>query len=89
MRITDNLNIRKIGDEYLILREDGDAGIDLNKAISINETLFFLIDNLKDKDFEEKDALELILDKYEVDEETAKKDLEKIFIELKKHDIVK
>lgn len=88
MRITDNLNIRKIGDEYLILREDGDAGIDLNKAISINETLFFLIDNLKDKDFEEKDALELILDKYEVDEETAKKDLEKIFIELKKHDIV-
>lgn len=89
MRITDNLNIRKIGDEYLILREDGDAGIDLNKAMSINETLFFLIDNLKDKDFEEKDALELILDKYEVDEETAKKDLEKIFIELKKHDIVK
>ena len=46
-----------------------------SSLISLNETAAYLFKELQGKEFTEQDAVKLLLDQYEVDEETAAKDV--------------
>ena len=77
MRIKDGFELREICGENVILSH-GMENIDFSKIISLNETAAFLWKEAVGKDFDEQSLSDALLDAYDVDAETAHKDVERI-----------
>lgn len=73
MKINKNFKVRKIAGENLIINQ-GATHSDLTKIISLNATALYLWNELADKDFTLDDAADLLVAKFGIDSETAKKD---------------
>ena len=58
-----------------VISGEGSANVNYSSLISLNETAAYLFKELQGKEFTEEDAVKLLLDQYEVDEETAAKDV--------------
>lgn len=86
MRIKDGFIIRKIVDEILIVPV-GERISDFNGIISVNETGIDLWEALKN-DVTEKQLIDLLLENYEVDEQTAVKDVAVFLGALKEHGLI-
>lgn len=76
MKIKDNLKVRNIVDEHVILMPSAN-GDSSTRVISLNSTSFFLWESLSGKDFEEKDAVDLLCERFEVEREVAVADVSK------------
>lgn len=77
MRIKDGFELREICGENVILSH-GMENIDFSKIISLNETAAFLWKEAVGKDFDEQSLSDALLGAYDVDAETARKDVERI-----------
>lgn len=77
MRIKGGFELREICGENVILSH-GMENIDFSKIISLNETAAFLWKEAVGKDFDEQSLSDALLDAYDVDAETARKDVERI-----------
>ena len=77
MRIKDGFELREICGENVILSH-GMENIDFSKIISLNETAAFLWKEAMGKDFDEQSLSDALLDAYDVDAETVRKDVERI-----------
>lgn len=77
MRIKDGFELREICGENVILSH-GMENIDFSKIISLNETAAFLWKEAVGKDFDEQSLSDALLDAYDVDAETVRKDVERI-----------
>jgi len=75
MKIVEGFKLRKLGREYIVVGE-GLQQVNFNKMISLNETAAYLWEEIQGKEFTKEDLVKLLLDKYEVDEATASKDVE-------------
>ncbi len=73
MRIIDGFKLRKLGKDYIVVGE-GLAQVNFNKMVSLNSTAAYLWESVDGKDFSEDDLVQLLLDKYEVEPEVARKD---------------
>ena len=73
MKINKNFKVRKIAGENLIINQ-GATHSDLTKIISLNATALYLWNELADKDFTLDDAADLLVAKFGIDLDTAKKD---------------
>lgn len=73
MKEKKGFNLRDICGEHIIVAE-GLENIDFCNIISMNDSAAYLWQALKDKEFTVDDMVRLLLEEYEVDEETAKKD---------------
>lgn len=74
MRIKDGFELREICGEHVILSHGMD-NIDFSKIISLNETAAFLWKEAVGKEeISEEELTATLLEAYEVDEETARKD---------------
>ena len=69
--------MRKLGREYIVIPE-GSGLVNFNRMISFNDTAASLWEALSGKEFAVEDIIQLILDKYEVDEQTAAADAAKL-----------
>lgn len=75
MRIKEGFELREICGEHVILSHGMD-NIDFSKIISLNETAAFLWKQAVGKEAISEDGLvSSLLEAYEVDEETARKDV--------------
>ena len=82
MRINQEYKVREIlGDNVVVML--GRYGVDMTKIISLNESALMLWNALYDKEFEAKDVVALLLDRYEVEESQAKADAQKCIDTLK------
>ena len=79
MKIKEGLKIRDIAGEKVLIMQ-GRVGADMTKLISFNSTAEWLWHNLIDKDFIEDDVVGLLIERYKIDRDTAKKDA-RIWIE--------
>lgn len=79
MKLKENLNVRKIGDEYMMVSDSG-SGLDYTRVISLNESAAFLVQEVSQKEFTKEEWITLLMDKYNVDEEQATADV-KLLIE--------
>lgn len=78
MRIKEGFELREICGEHVILSH-GDGHIDFSKIISLNETAAFLWKQAVGKEAISEDGLvSSLLEAYEVDEETARKDVAQV-----------
>lgn len=77
MKAKKGFNLRTVCGEQIIVAE-GKENIDFSNIISMNESSAYLWNVIADKEFTPDDLAKLLLDRYEVDEATAKADAEKL-----------
>lgn len=73
MKIRKGFVLREMCGETLVTAEGMD-NFDFDKVISLNATAAYLWKTVEGKDFDESMLTSLLLDRYEVDNETASKD---------------
>ncbi|ERJ71562.1 MAG: PqqD family protein [Porphyromonas sp.] len=87
MRIKDQISLRKIADEYIMIVGSGDS-LDYTQAVSLNDSAAYLIESVRGKDFTLEDWVELLTDRYEVSGEQARADVELLIQMLKEAEII-
>lgn len=87
MRLKENLTLRKIADEYIaILTVDGVA--DYTQAVALNETATYLLQETLTNEFSAEDWVKLLTDRYEISEEQASLDIDKLLKDLREIGII-
>lgn len=87
MRIKDQISLRKIADEYIMIVGSGDS-LDYTQAVSLNDSAAYLIEQVQGRDFSAQDWVELLTERYEVDLEQAAVDVEQLIQMLIQAEIV-
>lgn len=75
MKTKKGFKLRSICGENVIVAE-GIENIDFSRIISMNESAAYLWSNVQGKDFDADTLVKLILDEYDTDEATARRDIE-------------
>ena len=76
MKIKEGFIIKKLGIGYIVVTV-GDASMDFNGVIRLNETGAFLWQSIQDGADSREKLIQAMLDRYEdLNQETAKKDLD-------------
>lgn len=65
--------MRKLGKEHIVIPESSGL-VNFNKMVSFNDTAAYLWEALSGKEFAIEDIRQLLLARYEVDEQTADAD---------------
>jgi hypothetical protein len=78
MKIKEGFVLRTICGQNVISGE-GTANVNYSSLISLNDTAAYLFKELQGKEFTEETAVGLLLDQYDVDRETAEKDVKALF----------
>ena len=73
MKIKEGFKMRKLGREHILVAE-GSGLVNFNRMVSFNDTAAYLWEALSGREFSVEDIRQLILAKYEVDEQTAEAD---------------
>ena len=66
--------MRTLLKEHIVMA-DGNANVDFNRMVSMNETAAFLWEKVQGKDFDEAMLCGMLLDEYDVTEEVARRDV--------------
>ena len=75
MKLKENLTVRKIGNEYMMV-SDSDAGLDYTRVISLNETAAYLVEEVGKRECTKDEWIELLMNKYDVEREVAEADVQ-------------
>jgi hypothetical protein len=87
MKFKKEYKVRSIAGENVVIMQ-GRYGSDVTRVISLNDTSLLLWNELQGVDFDLAQVVELLLDNYDVDEATAKKDAEAWIEKLKECHLV-
>ena len=87
MKLKENLAVRKIGNEYMMVSESG-SGIDYTRVISLNSSAAYLIEKVRHNNFTKNDLVELLIDKYGIEREIAETDVNKLIEKLQKENLL-
>ena len=77
MRINDQISLRKIADEYIMIVGSEDS-LDYTQAVSLNDSAAYLIEQVRDEDFTQEDWVDLLTERYDVSREQASADVESL-----------
>ena len=80
MKTKKGFNLRTVCGENIIVAE-GLENIDFSRIINLNESAAFLWKSIQEKDFDVDLLTNLLTSEYEVDEQTARQDVEKLIDE--------
>ncbi len=87
MRINEKMKIRNVAGENIVIMPSDDAA-DMTKVVALNESSLLLYNQLKGREFSLDDAVQLLMDNYDVDEATARKDAEAWLADMRKHRLI-
>ena len=87
MRIKDGFELHEICGEYVILSH-GMGNIDFSKLISLNESAAFMWKSVVEKDFDEQQLVDALCAEYDVDVDTAQKDVSRVVAQWKQIGLV-
>jgi hypothetical protein len=87
MKIKNGLVLREVAGNFIVVAV-GEAVKEFNGLINLNSTGAFLW-GILEKGAEEEDLVKALLDEYEIDEETAKKDVSLFVTKIKEAKLVK
>ncbi len=77
MKKIKGLVMRRLGQETVLVAESLDL-IDFNRLVSLNESAAYIWETLPDSSFDTNNIVELLTDRYDVDQETAAKDAQEL-----------
>ena len=87
MKTKKGYRLRQLGKEYILVAE-GLEVMGANQMISMNETAAFLWEAVEGKAFDAETLVQLLLDEYDVDRETAEKDVKALLETWNKADAI-
>lgn len=87
MKAKNGFNLRTVCGENILVAE-GEENIDFSNIISMNESSSYLWNSIQGKNFEVKDLVDLLIEMYEVDEETATRDARLLVDQWKQAEII-
>ncbi len=87
MRIRNGYKVREIAGEYIIVNQ-GIAGVDLTRVISLNSTAKLLFETFAGKEFSVGEVVTVLVEKYGISQELAGADAEKWIEGMKKASIL-
>ena len=87
MRIKDQISLRKIADEYIMIVGSEDS-LDYTQAVSLNDSAAYLIEQVRDEDFTQEDWVDLLTERYDVSREQASADIELLVQMLKEANVL-
>lgn len=73
MKIDPRKKVRDVAGEHVVMMQS-DTATDMTRVVGLNDSAKHLHDLLMDREFCEEDVVRLILDEYEIDEATARRD---------------
>lgn len=77
MKAKEGFRLRKLGSEHILVGE-GLSQVNFNKMISLNSSATYLWESIQGKEFSVADLAQLLVDKYKIDMDLAKKDSDAI-----------
>lgn len=77
MKAKEGFRLRKLGSEHILVGE-GLSQVNFNKMISLNSSATYLWESIQGKEFSAADLAQLLVDKYKIDMDLAKKDSDAI-----------
>lgn len=87
MKTKKGFNLRQVCGENVIVAE-GAENIDFSSIISMNESSAYLWNNIQGKEFDKNNLVELLTQEYDVDADTAAKDVEALVAQWLKAGII-
>ena len=87
MKIKENIKIRKIGKEKILIVNDGKR-VDYTRVVNLNDTAAFLLEQTGSNEFSVESWTNMLLDEYDIDEETAYKDCSSLIENLNEAGII-
>ena len=87
MRIKDQISLRKIADEYIMIVGSEDS-LDYTQAVILNDSAAYLIEQVRDEDFTQEDWVDLLTERYDVSREQASADIELLVQMLKEANVI-
>ena len=87
MTIKDQISLRKIADEYIMIVGSEDS-LDYTQAVSLNDSAAYLIEQVRDEDFTQEDWVDLLTERYDVSREQASADIELLVQMLKEANVI-
>ncbi|AQX83634.1 PqqD family protein [Elizabethkingia sp. HX WHF] len=87
MKLREDLMLRHLGDEYVIIDPEQDM-IDMSKVYTLNETAAFLWKELQGKEFNVETVTEVLLAYYNVDYAIAEKDAQRLVQDFEKQGLL-
>jgi len=87
MQINTHYKLRQVAGENIIMLQGANPG-DMTRVISLNETALYLWNSLQGKDFVLEDLTALLLDRYQVEESTARRDAEDFIQTLQQNKLI-
>ena len=86
MKIKPGFLLRNVADVNVVVPV-GEMSVDINGIITLNDTGKFLFHRLMKEDTSEDELLQLMIEEYEVDEETAGADIKSFASQLREADL--
>ena len=77
MKKTDGFTMRRLGQDAMIVAESVDL-IDFDRIVSLNTSAAYIWESLPDSDFTIRTITDLLLCRYDVEEDVARKDTEEL-----------
>ncbi len=87
MKLKENLVVRKIGNEYMMVSESG-SGLNYTRVISLNTSAAYLIENVGHNTFTDTEWVEMLINKYNIARELAEADVRKLIEKLQKENLL-
>lgn len=88
MKVKEGIKLRKLGHRYMIVMPKHDV-MDMSEVISLNESAAYIWNRAAGlNDFTQEQVVEWLLEEYEVDAQTARKDVHKTLEDWKKFGLV-
>ena len=81
------MKVRHVAGEDIVITQSPEAA-DMTKVIALNESALFLYNALSDRDFEAADVVAALLDEYEVDEASARRDAEAWIVDMRDNSLI-
>lgn len=87
MKLRNDLTLRQLGDEYIIVDPSQDM-VDMSKVFTLNESAAFIWNELQGINFTLEDVVNLLLDAYEVTADRATTDAQHLLHNFEKQGLV-
>ena len=87
MKTVEGFTLRTLAKEYILTAENIHQ-VNFNKLISLHESAAYLWESVQGKEFDADTLADLLVERYEVDRETALRDSEAIVVKWKEAGII-
>lgn len=84
MKINPRMKVRHVAGEDIVITQS-DQAADMTKVIALNESALHLYNTLCEREFTLQDAIDALLEAYDVDSDTARRDAEAWVSEMRQH----